>query len=78
METILLYGFIAILIVINLVFIPLHLRYLEEMNKDKRSQIQRQKENTFQEEVLHLNLQTNVFLYPSGLIAILIFKFKKR
>lgn len=78
METILLYGFIGILIVINLVFIPIHLRYLEAMNKDKRSQIQRQEENTFEEEVLNLNLQTNVFLYPSGLISILIFKFRKR
>lgn len=68
----------GILVFANLIFIPIHVRYLEGMQKEKRNQIEQQEERRFEEELLHYYTQTNFLVMPSMLTASLIVKMKNK
>lgn len=66
----------GILVFANLIFIPIHIRYLEGLQKE--NQIESQKEKRFEEELQHYYTQTNFLVMPSMLTASLIVKMKNK
>ena len=72
---------LSVFLVVTIIMIPIQVRYLraikEEMNKKKLSQDKYFDQMEFQEELLHMNSQGNLFFMPANFIAWLWLRMKK-
>jgi predicted membrane protein len=69
-------------IITTIIMTPIQYRYIkkmEELKKQKQlSQSEMYEEMPVQEEILHMNLQSNILFIPANIIAGLIYKYRDR
>ena len=69
-------------IITSIIMTPIQYRYIkkmEELKKQKQlSQSEMYEEMPVQEEILHMNLQSNILFIPANIIAGLIYKYRDR
>lgn len=69
-------------IISTIIMTPIQFRYIKKMEELKLKQQKTQgkiyEEMPVQEEVLHMNLQSNPLFIPANIIATLIYKFRHR
>ncbi|WP_226644746.1 DUF3949 domain-containing protein [Mesobacillus subterraneus] len=69
-------------IITTAIMVPIQYRYIKRMEVIKKkkllSQSQMYEEMPVQEEILHMNLQSNILFIPANIIAGLVYKYQHR